>query len=102
MEYYNVNYSIYSLLNKAIDNIELISVDMEYYKKTTPYPRIEVSNFVITEDILKTNESVVTAHILKEYLPNKINFTKLFRDSRVLLIDILIKDIGGIRGGKYI
>lgn len=98
MNYFNNNLDIYNLLRKVVYNTQHIFIEDTSKLKLTPYPRMEESNFIISEDLLKRNKSILTAHILEEYKPNKIKLERLMRESNILLIDILINDIGGVRG----
>ena len=98
MDFYSVNASLYGLLSKVVQETQIISVVDVSDDKVTPYPRLEESKFVITEDIQRRNASVVTAHHLSEYRPNQLKLERLMRESEKLLIDVLIEDIGGIRG----
>lgn len=98
MGFYQHNASLYSLLSKVVRETQILTIEDVSRDKVTAYPRMEESNFVITEDILRTNAATVTAHNLSEYRPSQLKLERLMRDSHRLLIDILIDDIGGVRG----
>lgn len=98
MGYYNEQAVLYELLSKVVHNTQLICIHDTSMDKVTPYPRMQESDFVITEEILRRNAAVVTAHNLNEYRPNQLKLERLMRQSDRLPIDILIEDIGGIRG----
>lgn len=98
MDYYKINSSLYGLLSKVVQETQVLVLDDVSNDRVTPYPRLEESKFIISEDIVRTNAATVTAHVLSEYRPNQLKLEKLMRESETLLIDILIKDIGGVRG----
>lgn len=98
MDFFKTNSSIYGLLSKVVQQTQILSVEEVSKDKSTPYPRMIESDFIITEDIIRTNTSVVTAHLISEYRPSKLKLERLMRESHHLLIDILIEDIGGVRG----
>lgn len=98
MDFYDVNASLYGLLSKVVQETQILSIIDVSDEKITPYPRLEESKFVITEDIQRRNAAAVTAHHLSEYRPNQLKLERLMRESEKLLIDVLIEDIGGIRG----
>lgn len=98
MGYYKHNASLYGLLSKVIRETQILAIEDISRDKVTPYPRMKESDFVITEDIRRTNAATITAHYLSEYRPSQLKLERLMRESHRLLIDILIDDIGGVRG----
>lgn len=98
MDFFKSNASLYGLLSKVVQETQVLVIDDVHKDKITPYPRMDESDFVITEDIIRRNSSIVTAHVLSEYRPNQLRLERLMRESHRLLIDILLDDIGGVRG----
>lgn len=98
MDYFRVNESLYKLLSKVVNDTQILLIDDVSSDKISPYPRLEESKFIISQDILRTNASIITAHVLSEYRPSQLKLERLMRDNHKLLIDTLIEDIGGIRG----
>lgn len=97
MDFYQANAHLYELLSKVVHQTQSITVIDVSNDKVTPYPRLEESKFVITEDIQRRNASILTAHYIQEYRPSQLRLERLMRESEKLLIDILIEDMGGIR-----
>lgn len=98
MSYYSDNSSLYSLLSKVVRQTQILLIEDVSKEKVTDYPRLEESEFIISEDIIKINTATVTAHNISEYRPSQLKLERLMRESHVLMIDILLRDIGGIRG----
>lgn len=98
MDYFRSMSSIYTLLKHVVDDTQVISIPRPNIERLNGYQRLESSNFVISDDIIRTNRSTVTAHILNEYRPNQLKLEKLMRDSEELYIDVLLRDLGGVRG----
>lgn len=98
MNFFKTNERIYGLLSKVARETQILTVVDISRDRVTPYPRMDESDFIITEDILRTNASVVTAHNLSDYRPNQLKLERLMRESNHLMIDTLIEDIGGVRG----
>ena len=98
ISYYSVNKNIYELLSKVVDNIQSITVVETLHEVATQHPRMKESKFILTEDVRRINDSVVTAHYLEDYRPSHLKIERLMRESNKLLIDILLNEIGGVRG----
>ena len=97
MDFYQANAYLYELLSKVVHETQSISVIDVSNDRVTPYPRLEESKFIITEDIQRRNASILTAHYIHEYRPSQLRLERLMRESEKLLIDVLLEDMGGIR-----
>lgn len=98
MDFFRVNATLYGLLSKVAQETQILCIEDVSRDRVTPYPRMAESEFIITEDIIRSNMATMTAHIISEYRPSQLKLERLMRESHRLLIDILIEDIGGIRG----
>ena len=98
MDYYKVNAVLYGLLSKVVNDTQSILIDDIPRNSITPYPRLEESKFIISEDILRNTMTVVTAHDLTEYRPNQLKIETLMREKHRLLIDELLDALKGVRG----
>lgn len=95
MSYYRDSANVYSLLLKVVNNVQRIHLVDVPVTEIKPYSRMHESDYVISEDMLRSNKSVVTAHILSEYRPNHLRMENLMVDSEETIIDTILRETGG-------
>lgn len=96
--YYATISTLYRLLSNVASNVATLSIATVESDSVIYSSKLDEATFTLSKDMYSSNKNIVTAHILEEYKPSYLCIDKLIKESQKLIIDILLCDIGGLRG----